>query len=92
MSIQGDSRGPLGSAITVNLNAVGDTFVPIPCKQFIPRNITVTNASVTLAGSASTIGVYTAAAAGAAPGLSKFTTGGVEIWASFCTVKLGFTA
>ena len=64
MSIQGDSRGPLGSAITVNLNAVGDTFVPIPCKQFIPRNITVTNASVTLSGSASTIGVYTAASAG----------------------------
>jgi hypothetical protein len=64
MSIQGDSRGPLGSAITVNLNAVGDTFVPIPCKQFIPRNITVTNASVTLAGSASTIGVYTAPSAG----------------------------
>ncbi len=37
-------------------------------------------------------GYFEAAAAGAAPGLSKFTTGGVEICASFWTVKLGFTA
>jgi len=63
MSMQGDSRGPLGSAISINLNAVGDTFVEVPAGKYIPRNITLTNASVTLAGSAATVGVYTGAGA-----------------------------
>jgi len=64
MSIKGDSRGPIGSAFKVNLNSVGDTFIQLPVGKFIPRNVVVTNASVTLAGSASTIGLYTAASAG----------------------------
>jgi hypothetical protein len=34
---------------------------------------------------------FDAAGAGVA-GLSKLTAGGVLIWASFCTVKLGLTA
>jgi hypothetical protein len=63
MSIQGNSRGPLGSAIGVNLNAVGDTFIKLPVGQYIPRNITITNASTTLAASAAQLAVYTGAAA-----------------------------
>jgi hypothetical protein len=63
MSIQGDSRGPIGSAFSVDLNAVADTFVPTPSGPFILRNFTVTNASTTLAASSMTIGGYTGAAA-----------------------------
>lgn len=63
MSIQGDSRGPLGSAISINLNSVADTFIPLPVGKYIPRNITVTNTSTTLAASSSTIGLYTGAGA-----------------------------
>ncbi len=64
MSIRSDGRGALGVAFSVNLNAVGDTFVPINCKKFLVRNFTLTNASTTLAASAATIGAYTAASAG----------------------------
>ena len=63
MSIQGDARGPLGIALRIDLNAVGDTFIPTPTGKFILRNVTVTNPSATLAGSASTIGLYTGAGA-----------------------------
>ena len=63
MSIQGNSRGPLGSAISVNLNAVGDTFVKLPVGKYIPRNITITNASTSLGASAAQLAVYTGAAA-----------------------------
>ena len=64
MSLQGNSRGPLGSAIGVKLDTLGDTFVRLPVGQYIPRNITATNANVTLAASTAQIAVYTAAAAG----------------------------
>lgn len=63
MSLQGNSRGPLGSAFSVNLNAVGDTFVPVNVGKFLLRNFTVTNPSTTLAASAATVGGYTAAGA-----------------------------
>jgi len=63
MSIQGDSRGPLGSAISIDLGTIGDTFVPIPVGKFIPRNITATNASATLAASTAQLALYTGAAA-----------------------------
>lgn len=63
MSIQGDSRGPLGSAISIDLGTIGDTFVPIPVGRFIPRNITATNASGTLAASTAQLAVYTGPAA-----------------------------
>ena len=64
MSIKGDSRGPIGIAFKVDLNTVGDTFITCPVGSFIARNIVVTNPSVTLAASPSTIGLYTAPAAG----------------------------
>lgn len=64
MSIQGDARGPLGIALRIDLNTVGDTFIPTPTGKFLLRNVTVTNPSTTLAASASTVGLYTAAAAG----------------------------
>lgn len=63
MSIQGDSRGPLGYAKKIDLNTLGDTFIPVPQGSFLPRNITVTNPSTTLAASASTVGLYTGAGA-----------------------------
>lgn len=64
MSIRSDGRGALGVAFSVNLNSVGDTFVPINCKKFLVRNFTLTNASTTLAASTAEIGAYTAASAG----------------------------
>ena len=64
MSINGDSRGPLGSAIGVLLDAIGDTFIPINNGSYIPRSFTITNASATMAADAATIGLYTAPAAG----------------------------
>lgn len=59
MSIQGDARGPLGIALRIDLKTLGSTFIPTPTGKFILRNVTVTNPSTTLAGSASTIGLYT---------------------------------
>ncbi len=64
MSINGSSRGPLGIALRIDLNTVGDTFIPLPTGKFILRNVTVTNPSTTLAASESTVGLYTAASAG----------------------------
>lgn len=50
--------------VTVDLNAVGDTFVPVPYGNFIARRMTIYGVSTTLAASSATIGAYTAAAAG----------------------------
>lgn len=63
MSIQGNDRGPLGYAKKIDLNTLGDTFIPVPQGSFLPRNITVTNPSTTLAASVSTVGLYTGAGA-----------------------------
>ena len=62
MSTNGDSRGPIGRA-TIKLDAIGDTFIPLPVGSFIPRNITATNANVTLAASTAQLAVYTGAGA-----------------------------
>lgn len=63
MSIQGDDRGPLGYAKRIDLNTLGDTFIPVPQSTFLPRHVVVTNPSTTLAASASTVGLYTGAGA-----------------------------
>lgn len=59
MSIQGDSRGPLGSALSIDLNTVGDTFIPINNASYIPRTVTLTNVSTTMAGSSCQVALYT---------------------------------
>jgi hypothetical protein len=60
-----DGRPKLNFVKSVS-TTVGDTFVVLPngTKGFIPRVVTFTNASVSLATSTSTAGLYTAAAAG----------------------------
>jgi hypothetical protein len=64
MPLLGESPGPTTPPITVDLNAVADTFVPVPFATYIVRRMTIYGASTTLAGSAATIGAYTATAAG----------------------------
>lgn len=66
MSSTRDLIGPIGSAIGVNLDAVGDTVIVAPngARKYIITDMIVTNASVTLSGSSVTIGAYGAAAAG----------------------------
>lgn len=61
MSSQRDFIGPIGSAQAVNLNAVGDTPVVLPngARRYIITDIVVTNASVSLGSSASTLGAFT---------------------------------
>lgn len=63
MSIQGDSRGPLGSAIGIDLGTVGDTFIALPVGKYIPRFVTATNPSATLAASTAQLALYTGSAA-----------------------------
>lgn len=50
--------------VTVDLNAVGDTFVPVQFANFIARRMTIYGVSTSLAASSATIGAYTAASAG----------------------------
>jgi hypothetical protein len=64
MPMLGESPGPTTAPVTVDLNAVADTFVPIPFATYIPRRMTLFGASTSLGASAATIGAYTAAAAG----------------------------
>jgi hypothetical protein len=61
-----DFIGPIGSAIGVNLNAVGDTPVVLPngARRYIITDIVVTNASVSLGASAATLGAFTLPAGG----------------------------
>ena len=66
MSSTRDFIGPIGCAVSVNLNSVGDTLITVPngARGYVVTDMIVTNASVTLAGSSMTIGAYGAAAAG----------------------------
>jgi hypothetical protein len=64
MPMLGESPGPTTAPTTVDLNAIGDTFIPVPFAQYIVRRMTVYGTSRTLAASAATIGAYTASAAG----------------------------
>lgn len=64
MPLRGESPGPTTGPITVDLNSVGDTFVPLQTAKFIARRMTVYGASTSLGASGATIGAYTAAAAG----------------------------
>lgn len=64
MTLRNEQAGPSQIVTLVDLNAIGDTFVPVGCNRFIVRRMTVFNASRTLAASAATIGGYTAVAAG----------------------------
>lgn len=64
MPMLGESPAPTTAPVLVDLNAVGDTFVPVPFNNFIVRRMTIYNASTTLAASSATIGAYTATAAG----------------------------
>jgi len=64
MSLRNEQPGPTTLNTLVDLNTVGDTFVPVPCNKFIVRRMTLFDVSTTLAASSATIGAYTAAAAG----------------------------
>lgn len=63
MPLRGESPGPTTSPVTVDLNSVADTFVPVQSSKFIVRRMTIYGATVTLAASSMTIGAYTGAAA-----------------------------
>jgi len=66
MSSTRDFVGPIGSAIGVNLNSVGDTVITVPngARRFIVRRIVVTNPSASLAAGSLQYGVFSAPAAG----------------------------
>lgn len=64
MPLRGESPGPTTTPVLVDLNTVGDTFVPLQTTKFIPRRMTIYGASTSLGASSATIGAYTAAAAG----------------------------
>lgn len=58
----GESPGATGGPFLVDLNTVGDTFVPVPFNAYIPRRITLYGPSTNLGASAARLGVYSAAA------------------------------
>lgn len=64
MPMLGESPGYTTGPTLVDLNAVGDTFVPVPFGYFIPRRMTAYGASTSMSGSSCTLGAYTASAAG----------------------------
>lgn len=65
MSIR-DFQAPIGSAIGVNLNATGDTEIPLPAgaRKYIIRRIVVTNASANLSGGSLQYGIFSAVSGG----------------------------
>ena len=63
MPMLGESPGATAGPYVIDLNRVGDTFVPVPFNGYIPRRMTVYGASTNLGASAATLGAYTGAAA-----------------------------
>lgn len=64
MPLRGESPGPTTAPVLVDLNTIGDTFVPLQSAKFIVRRMTIYGASTSLGASSATIGAYTAAGAG----------------------------
>ena len=60
MSSTRDFSGPIGSALSVNLNATGDTEIVVPAgsRKFIITRIVVTNASASLAAGSLQYGIF----------------------------------
>lgn len=60
MSSTRDFAGPIGVALGVDLNTVGDTEIVVPSgsRKFIIRRIVVTNPSATLAGGSLQYGIF----------------------------------
>ena len=83
MPMLGESPGATTAPVTVDLNTVGDTFIPIQCASYIARRMTVFNASTTLAASSATIGAYTAAAAGGTAIVTPATATGLTAASKF---------
>lgn len=63
MPMLGESPGATAGPFVVDLNTVGDTFVPVPFNGYRVRGITAYGASTNLGASAATLGAYTGAAA-----------------------------
>lgn len=83
MSMRNEQPGPSTYTALVDLNTVGDTFVPIGCNKFIARRMTLFDASTSLGSSSATIGAYTAAAAGGTAIVTPATATGLTAASKF---------
>lgn len=83
MPLRGESPGPTTGPILVDLNTVGDTFVPTQSAKFIVRRMTIYGASTSLGSSSATIGAYTAAAAGGTAIVTPATATGLTAASKF---------
>lgn len=83
MPMLGESPGATTAPVTIDLNTVGDTFIPLQCASYIARRMTVFNASTSLGSSSATIGAYTAAAAGGTAIVTPATATGLTAASKF---------
>lgn len=83
MPMLGESPGATTAPVTIDLNTVGDTFIPLQCSSYICRRMTIFNASATMAASSATIGAYTAAAAGGTAIVTPATATGLTAASKF---------
>lgn len=83
MSLRNEQPAPSSITRLVDLNTVGDTFVPVGCNKFIVRRMTLFDASTSLGSSSATIGAYTAAAAGGTAIVTPATATGLTAASKF---------
>jgi hypothetical protein len=77
----------------VNLNSVGsDTEVKIQLSKYIARRITVTNASVSLAASPATLGLFTATGGGGTNVIPFTTMTSLNTSAKFAEMTFSFSS
>ena len=88
MPMLGESPGFTTQPVVVDLNTVGDTFVPVPFDGYIVRRMVIFGVSTTLAASSTTVGAYTAAAAGGSLISTPATKTGLTAFNKFldCTI------
>lgn len=83
MSLRNEGRAPTTLVTLVDLNTVGDTAVSVPFAKYIPRVMTLFDASTSLAASSATVGLYTAAAAGGTAIVTPATATGLTAASKF---------
>lgn len=66
MAELGNSGAPFAFVKGVDLNTVGDTAITLLTgnQKWVPRRVTITNASTSLAASSATVGLYTSTGGG----------------------------
>lgn len=91
--IQGENSGLLGLAKAVNINSAATDVatINVPAGKYVIRRVVFVNPSTSLAASAATLGVFTAAAGGGTTVVAAATMTGLTAAGKFLDRTLGAT-